>query len=384
VLSEEPFWRERLPWFSTLRLRAAYGTTGRSPSGVAALRTYVTSNYITDAGLVQPGVALGSPGNPGLKPERGVETEGGFDAGLFGDRVGLELTYFSKLSKDLLLAEPLAPSAGYTTNPLVNIGEVANKGLELGLRATPIDRGNVTWETNVNVSTLANKIVSMGSITPFVSAGNQCFKPGIQVAAWCVPRILSVDETRGMVTVSDTAEAVGGQLPKTEANFSTTLTLFRQLRLYALTDGKWGYKVYNLTRDFRDRSLANSADAVLPPEQGGYSSYERLRRFGPFVTQTTGQTVGRALVRDPYIVPGDFVRLRELSATLSLPASLSQRFGVGSSSLTLGAKNLALWTKYDGFDPEVFGVLDPVTPNLSDVFTTPPSRRLFTRFSVQF
>jgi TonB-linked SusC/RagA family outer membrane protein len=384
VMSQEPFWRERLPWFSTLRLRAAYGTTGRSPSGVAALQTYVGANYVTDAGVVLPGVSLGSPGNPDLKPERGVEVEGGFDAGFFDDRLGLEVTYFNKSSKDLLLAQPLAPSAGFATNPLVNIGEVTNKGVEVGLRATPVDRANVTWEVTTNVSTLANKIVSMGSITPFVSAGNQCFKPGIEVAGWCVPRVLNVDEAKNVATVSDTAEFVGGQLPKTEGSFSTTITLLRNLRLYGLLDGKWGYKVYNLTRDFRDRALANSAEGVLPPDQGGYSSYERLRRFGPFVTQTTGQTVGRALVRDPYIVPGDFVRFRELSATVSLPASLTARYGIANSSITIGAKNLALWSKYDGYDPEVFGVIDQVTPNLSDVFTTPPSRRLFTRFSVQF
>jgi hypothetical protein len=176
---------------------------------------------------------------------------------------------------------------------------------------------------------------------------------------------------------------VGGQLPKWEGNVSSTLTLFRALRLYALVDGKFDYKVYNLTRDFRDRSLSNSPDVVLPADQGGYSQFERIRRLGPFVS-TTGRTVGRALVRDPYVVPADFVRFRELAATWTLPLNLSQRLRASSASISIGAKNLAFWTKYDGWDPEVIGAIDPVTPFLADVFTTPQSRRFFTRLNVQF
>jgi TonB-dependent starch-binding outer membrane protein SusC len=382
VVSEEAFWRSSMPWVSTLRLRGAFGTTGRSPSGVAALQTYIRTNYVTETGLVQAGVSPGSPGNPNLKPERGVEVEGGFDAGFFGDRAGLELTYFNKQSKDLLLSQPLAPSSGFATNPLVNIGEVVNRGLELSMRATPIDRGRITWDAQLNVSTLHNEIVSMGDVTPFIS-NNQCFKPGYQVAAWCVPRVLVVDTVAGRATVSDTAEMVGGQLPKWEGAFNSTVTLWRNLRLYGQVDGKFGHKVYNLTRDFRDRSLGNSAEAVLPPGEGGYDRRERMRRYGPFVTQS-GSAIGAALVRDPYIVEGDFVRFRELAATYALPTSFARQFRMASASISIGAKNLALWTKYDGFDPEVFGVTDPVTPFLGDVFTTPQVRRLFTRLSVQF
>jgi TonB-linked SusC/RagA family outer membrane protein len=383
VLSQESFW-PLSSLVSTFRLRAAYGTTGRSPSGPAALQTYARTNYITDAGVVQPGVSPGSPGNPDLKPEHGSELEAGFDAGLWNDRVGLELTYFDKRSKDLLLALPLAPSSGFTTSPLVNIGEVSNKGLEIALRTRPVDGRNLTWDADLNLSTLANEIVSMGDVTPYVSASNQCFKPGVQVAAWCVPRVLSVDTVAGTAVVSDTAEVVGGQLPKYTASASTTLTLFQKLRVYAQFYGKWGYKVYNLTKDFRDRALANSAERVLPADQGGYSTYERIRHLGPFLGEQSGLPVGAALVRDPYIVDGDFVRFRELSLTWSMPESWSRRLALAGASFSVGASNLALWTNYDGFDPEVIGSVDTATPFLADIFTLPQTRRMFARLNLQF
>jgi hypothetical protein len=185
--------------------------------------------------------------------------------------------------------------------------------------------------------------------------------------------------------VSDTAQVAGGQLPKLAGSFTSTLTLFRALRIYAQLDGKFDYFVYNLTRDLRDRTVLppNSADVNLPAGQGGYSAYERQRRLGPFYT-SSGSSVGVALVRGPYIMPGDFVRFRELAVTWSVPTEWSRRLHLASSAISVGGRNLALWTKYDGWDPEVIGVIDPATPFLGDVFTTPQARRLFARVSVQY
>ena len=385
IISQEPFWDRLVSMIPTLRFRAAFGTTGRSPSGVSALRTFSKTNYVTDLGVVQPGFSLGSPGNAKLKPERGTEVEAGFDAGFLRDRVGLEVTYFDKTSKDLLLTQPLAPSSGFTSSPLVNAGAVRNRGVEIALRATAVDRKNMTLDALLNVNTLSNAITSMGNITPFVSGNNQCFKPGVEIAAWCVPRVLSVDTIAHRSIVSDTAQVAGGQLPKLSGSFASTLTLFGALRIYAQLDGKLDYYVYNLTRDLRDRTVVppNSADVNLPADQGGYSAYERQRRLGPFYT-SAGSPVGVALVRGPYIVPGDFVRFRELAVTWSVPAELSRRLHLASSAISVGGRNLALWTKYDGWDPEVIGVIDPATPFLGDVFTTPQARRLFARVTVQY
>src|SRR5690606_33483402 len=83
VLSDERFWDPLASVVNTFRLRGAYGTTGRSPASGASLQTFVPAKYVTDAGLIELGVAPGNPGNPDLKPERGKELELGFDAGLF-------------------------------------------------------------------------------------------------------------------------------------------------------------------------------------------------------------------------------------------------------------------------------------------------------------
>src|SRR6185503_15126534 len=160
-------------------------------------------------------------------------------------------------------------------SPNVNIGTLSNKGLELVARATPLERRNLIWDIGLTLNTIANKLVTVKNVTPINN--RRCFKAGVEIAAWCVNRIRSVDTTTGVVTVSDTAEFLGGQMPKREMALNTTFTLFRNLRIYALADGKFDYRVYNFGREFQDRSSPNSALGVLSREQLGLSLYDFYR-----------------------------------------------------------------------------------------------------------
>jgi outer membrane receptor protein involved in Fe transport len=372
----------------TARLRAAYGTTGRSPESGAALRTYQTARYVTDNGLIELGVVPGNPGNADLKPERGKELEFGVDIGLLDDRIGAELTYFNKKSTDLLVAVPISPSSGFGQRPLGNVGEVVNRGFEFLVRATPVSRRDVALDLTLNGSTLHNEITSLGSISDFID-NFRAFQPGYQIAAWWAHRIRNVDPEQGVATVSAEPEFSGNQLPTFEANFTTSLTLFQNVRLHAVFDRKSGHYVYNLNQEFRDRSSRSSPDVNLSEEEGGYSDFERLRRLGPYVNEETGLPVGVGDVKEPYLQKGDHVRFRELTATFTLPTSLVQRFRAAGASITVGGRNLGLWgSDYEGHDPDVIGVgvqnggLNQLFN--TDVFTTPPSRRWVVRANVQF
>ncbi|MHB1169433.1 MAG: SusC/RagA family TonB-linked outer membrane protein, partial [Longimicrobiales bacterium] len=140
VLSDEPFFQESALGnvFSSLRLRAAYGQTGGQPPGAY----FRFSNYGNIAHAGRPGFAPSTlAGNPELKPERQREIEGGFEMGVFDDRLALEFTYYDQVTNDLVLSVPLPYTSGFTSQ-YQNIGEVSNKGVELALNAIAIDRGN--------------------------------------------------------------------------------------------------------------------------------------------------------------------------------------------------------------------------------------------------
>ncbi len=381
VTSEEPFWKIGL--LNTLRLRAAWGSTGRIPAPGAALTTLTPAPYL-DGAVVQPGAIPANPGNAELRFERGEELEAGFDAGLFGDRLGVDVTHFRKITRDLILWRPLPPSLGFTQNPFVNIGRVLNRGWEIGLTAAPINTRTFSWDLRVGASTLHNEITDMGDIEPFGTLNRA--ETGMQVGAWVTNRILHIDEESGVVTVTEDREFAGNVLPTFEGNLSMAFTVFRNFRIYGMLDTKRGHRVYNNSDWFRETQVIRS-DNRLDPER--LSTEERLRRYGnpapgqpAFVTESGApRTVND--VREAYIQKGDFVRLRELSVSLALPRGIARVFRAHGATIFLAGQNLGLWTEYEGFDPEVsFASLDQFTRN--DFFTQPPPRRWIARFSLTF
>jgi hypothetical protein len=84
-----------------------------------------------------------------------------------------------------------------------------------------------------------------------------------------------------------------------------------------------------------------------------------------------------------YVEDGTFTKLREVAATVTAPRSWANRLLTESVTLTLAARNLATWTDYKGFDPEVnsqpgsnFGT--------SDFLTQPPLRIMTARLAIGF
>ena len=388
VISEEMFWDPLSAIVPTMRLRAAYGTTGRAPAQGAGVRTYVNARFVNASGGVTPGVA---PGNPDLRAERGKEFEAGFDAEFLDDRVGVELTYFDKRTSDLLLLQPIAPSLGFPSQPSVNIGGVKNNGFEFVLRGSPVIRPNIVWDAMLSGSTLDNEVTDLGGLSPLINSSRIVTK-GLPLGAWHAYRIRSVDEAAGTVTVSDTAEYAGDQIPTFQGNFSTTVTLFNRLRLYALFERKSGHKIYNFTQQLLDRSFVNSAERVLPADQGGYTARERLIYLGNSAGRynlESGGTISANSVVGPYIEDASFTRFREVSATIDLPVALTRNMRVSGASLTIAGRNLGLWTDFRG-DPEVLGtgVGTPGTQFTqffnAELFTLPPTRRWSARVNLTF
>ena len=265
-----------------------------------------------------------------------------------------------------------------------------NSGIEVGITGDMLRARNFQWETRVNFNTLHNELESLGEVPAFINS-YRAFRPGEQLGAWFVNRIRRIDEANNRVIVSEEPEYLGNQMPTFEGSLTSTVTLFEKVRLYAQLDTKRGHRVYNLGQEYRDRYYRNTRDAVLSADEGGFSAEERLLRYGPYVAETSGRAVPFTAVKEHYIQKGDYVRLSEVSVTFTVPPSLLSRARLSDASLTLGGRNLALWTDFEGFDPEVLGT-GPGTAGSSfydqfhaaEVFTLPPMRRWIARIDVQF
>lgn len=385
-ISDEKFFDRMAKYVNTLRLRAAWGTTGRSPNPGSALTTLVAQPY-NITGTTTAGAIPGNPGNATLKPERGVEYEVGLDAGFFNNRVSAELTYFNKKTNDLILAQPIPPSLGFNSNPLANIGSVLNSGVELALNISAVRMRDVQWDIRAGVNTLHNELTSLGGIAPFPLGGVGRTLVGQQLGVFVSKKIQSIDVATKKVIVSDTLTPMGNLYPTLEWNISNTVTLFRNLRLVALFDAKRDFLVQNFTAYFRETQLVRSG---LRIDTTALSAYERLRRFGnltpgqPAFVTVSGKTETVSNVIDAYLEPGDFVRLRELSATYTLPESIVKglRGAVQGASVTVAFQNVKLWTNYSGPDPEVNSQSNAFSRQ--DFLTLPNPKKTVLRVNLTF
>jgi TonB-linked SusC/RagA family outer membrane protein len=388
TVSEEKFYAPLLSIIPTLRVRAAYGTTGRSPNPGDALTTLVAAAYaITPGSSASSGAIPGNPGNAALKPERGKEFEAGADFGLFGDRLSGEATYFHKVTSDLIIARPIPPSYGYNTFPLDNIGAVLNSGFELGLTASALRMANFAWDIRAGANTLHNELTDLGGLKSFNLNGqiNRAVL-GQQLGVFSTKRIQSIDVATGKVIVADTLSPVGNFLPTFEWNVSNTFTIHKSLRLTALLDAKRNFSVFNNTQFFRETQLVRSNSRLDPTV---LSRYDYLRRYGndtpgqPAFVTLSGASATVNDVQEAFIQPGDFVRLREVSASLDIPPALLGR-ALQGSTITFAAQNVHLWTRYEGADPEVISNQFASQFSRDDFLTLPNPRKYLVRLNLTF
>ena len=352
VLSDEPFF-PKFNALNTLRLRAAIGKSGQRPNQLSALR-YFSPVSVTVANTDVPGFTIGNLGNTNLRPEITTEGELGFDATMFDRRASLEVTYFGRRTRDQLVNVPLAPSLG--TGPDAptrsqNIGTVTNKGLEVGLTTTFIRAQNIGFDVTWNFATLANHIYTLRDTTPIIFGlgSTQQHRTGYPAGSYFQTPYTYADANHdGIITPDEVTldpsgklSYIGNPLPKRTLSVQPALTFGPKslFRLQALIDYRGGWYQYNSTASFR-------CGFGICPEQTVRGSSLALQARA-IASTIYGSDYG-------YVEKADFVKLRELSATLQLPRPLL--FGRASSgAFTIAGRNLLTSSKYSGIDPEANG-----------------------------
>jgi TonB-linked SusC/RagA family outer membrane protein len=355
VVTEEPFWN--LDLVESLRLRFAYGAAGQQPQTFAALRTYSPITTGSGTAALTPSLI----GNPNLAPERGEEIEAGFEASVFDGRLGMDFTFYNKRTRDAILLREQPPSLGFTSTQFVNAGEILNQGIELQLSATAIRRQDLDLTFNLNLSTNANEVVDLGG-EEFIAIGTQMHVPGYPVAAYFQPKVISaeVNEQGKAINVlcdggtgpdgrrqggagvpCSTAPRVyiGRSQPNREGSIGSTLTFLQRFTVYGLIDFKYGQLKENNEALNRCKTRGICKENLFPHEN-------------PIFT---------AEVQDPNIFPtslrlkdAGFAKLREVSASVTLPDEWVARAGVSRATLRLAARNLYTWTKWTSIDPEAY------------------------------
>jgi TonB-linked SusC/RagA family outer membrane protein len=366
VASEEPFWRwsRTIP---TLRLRLAYGESGRSPNTFSALQTFSPVQGPSGTNGVTPS----SLGNPDLKPERGKELEAGFEADVLG-RLSLDFTYYTKKTVDVIVNQAVAPSSGFPGSIPTNLGRVDNHGMELQATLQALAGSDFQWTITGSLARNEDEVKDLGVVSSAISSAGTYNQEGYPIGGWWTRRVVSADRdpTTKLATnvlcdggagnepvacASAPFVFIGTTTPKRSGSLSSILTFKQRVRLFALVDYQRGNVQFNVNELIRCTGLVGA----LLCEANHYPE-----KYSPvYLAETVGNALSMGII-DQYIQDASYFKLREVSVSYIVPERWLR--GVSGATLTLAARELATWTDYRGLDPDVSSTNDQaLIPSLS-------------------
>jgi len=355
VVSEESFFN--VDFINSLRLRGAWGQSGRQPGTFAGQTLYGTILGPNGNGLVPT-----TAGNPDVGPEVSTELEVGFDIALFSDRLSAEASYYTTTTKDLLVNQSLAPSSGLTGSRQSNLGEMTNHGFEVALDARVYQSDNVAFDLAVSGDYTTNEISSLGEGIlptgnfqigwPFPNVSSDYilqqaslntagtnFDPASLICDLGKPADINPDGPNIMQggpsgpcsQYTDAGLLLGPSYPNYSFAVSPTVTVFQDLQVFAVAEGQYGRWIASVDADFACRAYRNCLKGV-----------ERTDPLFLAGTSTSGAYDDRYNGR----FAADFWRLRQIGARYNLPQDLVGRIGADRASLSVSASNVWLiWQK---------------------------------------
>lgn len=373
-----------------LKLRVSYGSLGnQSVASYAYLATYATSlpdgRYTFGPGTqtLYQGYYAGVMANPDLKWETTTQANVGMDVALFNSKLLLNLDYYDKRTKDILISPPALGAYGSIGSQLINGATVHNKGIE----ATVTYRNQVrdfSYDVSFNISSYTNEVISLGnnaqpiygpkfrdaySITRtdigqsigyfygYKTAG--IFNSEAEVKSYTNAKgelyqalaqpgdFKYMDVNQDGVLDSDDRTNLGDAVP--DFCYGLNLDLgYKNFDLNIFMQGVQGTQIWNAIRyTFGFTGLKYNYFA------------EVMDRWTP---DNTTATVPRATWMDPnnnkrpsdyYLEDGSYLRMKNLSLGYTVPKVLTRRIGLEKIRFYASAQNLFTFTSYSGYDPEL-------------------------------
>ncbi len=359
-----------------------YGTAATYPSATAGDGWTTTALSFPAFGTSGFTVTNTLP-NGALKPETTTTWEAGVDLRFLNGRLGLDFTYYEILSEDLILAVPVAKSSGYYSANL-NAGSMENKGVEFVLNVTPVQMGDFRWDININYTSNKNKVLSLAEGVPNVSLGGFTSAQARAVVGNSYGSIFGSEfrkDASGDLIIDDRATiggvanakygwpilssadaALGDVLPNWTMGISNTFS-YKGISLSFLIDIKNGGYMWNGTKgamyqfgthkDTENRGAENTFTGVglstLDANNEGTSVSIPMILNQSWYQNEGGGFFGAG---EQFVEQTDWVRLRELSLSYSLPKSILQNVPIDGVEVYFTGRNLWIDTPFSGVDPE--------------------------------
>ncbi len=379
-ISEENFLKDN-SIISNLKLRASWGQTGSQAVSVFGTVT----SYNTSAGAaatswtnktITSGINIGNPGNENLRWETTAQTNVGIDLGILNDRFTLEADYFRKKTTDLLLSEPVPGYVG-GGNIYRNVGAVENTGWEFNLTGGVIEKGDFSWDINLNISFLDNKVTDLGKNAYIVQSGGagagmvnfpeMILKPGYSVSSYYGFKSLGIWQTseaeeaakyglqpgdykyedlnKDYAFTGSDFQIIGSGIPKKMIGFNNTIS-YKGFTLNAFFQSMLDYDKWNFAYAQIMIAAADAREYVHKDILNRWSPDNPTSRVAKFSKTNTPR-----IQSSEYVESGNYLRLKNISLQYTLPRTILKW---GDLTASISGQNLWTLTKYKGLDPETY------------------------------
>ncbi|MFN4312715.1 MAG: SusC/RagA family TonB-linked outer membrane protein [Chitinophagaceae bacterium] len=430
-VSEEKFMEKLKPAISDLKLRISYGRAGNNRIGdFLYLTQFVANTYYSVNDQLITAFRASSLANANLVWETTTARNLGLDVSFLRNRLSLSVDVYKNTTEDLLVNVPVPTSSGYTQQ-IQNVGSTTNKGVEIQINGTPVAKRDFTWRANFNISFNKNNIESIGQYQDFFlfSSGwggsNQpsdyLVKPGNPVGTiWglVTDGYYSIDDfdynngtytlkagvpnnsgiiaqapqpgtlkfrdlnDDGVVDDKDRTR-IGNTQPKFFGGLNQQFS-YKNFDLSVFVNFQFGNDVYNANKleftsgytvnsnllsmmNDRWRTVDDQGQVVTDPAALAKLN-ENAKLWAPLRSASSFYAHSWA------IEDGSFLRINNITLGYTVPAKLLKKINVSNFRVYATVNNLAIFTRYSGYDPEVNTRRStPLTPGV-DYSAYPRSR----------
>lgn len=408
AFQRESFVSENVEWLSNGKLRFSYGQTGNNRIGNYDYMAHlVTSDdvykYPWNSEFTQ-GYVLSSMYNEKLKWETTEQLDFGLDLGFLDGRINLNMDYYIKTTRDLLLDADIAASSGFSSATL-NVGKLRNSGFELTLETTNIKTKDFTWTSNFNIAFNKNEIIALNSGQPYMtsyiswdnkyrtvpayiskvgeSAGQMygfiyegtykyedfdvttgangeavyTLKEGIPYyTAGTQPGDPKYKDLDGNGEINENDKtAIGNGQPKNTGGFSNNF-VWKNFDLNIFFQWSYGNDILNANRlVFENPSSKQNTNM--------FASYvNRWTPDNPTSDIPRAKAQGSSEYSSLYVEDGSYLKLKNITLGYNFDPKFLKPVHISSARVYLSAENIATITSYSGSDPEVSTRNSPLTP----------------------
>ncbi len=387
-ISEESLMKN-LTFISSLKLRAGWGQLGNAniPSYAWISTLAVDGGYVLGNSQARyPAYFIEDMTNEEVKWETTTTTDIGIDFSLFDGAISFVGDIYEKKTTDMLLRGTIPQSAGFQNGPIINIGEVKNKGWEL-----QVTYKNTFNELNtalsLNLSQNKSEIVNLGGVTPWIEDGVLKYDEGLELGTFWGYQTQGVWQNNqeiqnnahrpiarpGMYRYADlngydeNGELTG--LPDGIINDAdkTILGNYSPSLIYGF-NLELDYKGFDLSALFQgeaDKYMAISSNdgANGEGENENIPQYyfdnrsilDANRNVISGTLPASGAVTDDNIWDSSEIQNMSYLRIKNLQLGYSIPKSLASKLSLSNVRIYFNATNLLTWTDFVGYDPEFKG-----------------------------